>query len=227
MEGSTGRCLGGTPPEDLWWLALSDTVRRYNIPHERLHAVVDGVTSDLDTFRYDTFNDLYHYCYRVASVVGLACIKIWGASDRRADLPAEHCGIAFQLTNVLRDLVEDYNRGRLYLPQEDLDRFGVSEDVFLLRQSSPEFEEMMRFQIARAQDYYRQSRELSLYLPASGRAIFAVMQGMYGGLLEKIAASPSRVLEGRVSLSVGHKIGCVMRALPIRYFGGSAPVSGA
>lgn len=219
--------LAGRTPQDLWWLALSDTVRRYDIPHDRLHAVVEGVASDLDTFRYDTFNELYHYCYRVASVVGLACIKIWGASDRRADLPAEHCGIAFQLTNVLRDLVEDYNRGRLYLPKEDLDRFGVSEEVLLHRKPTPEFEEMMRFQIARARSYYDQSRELALYLPASGRAIYAVMHGMYGGLLDKIAVSPNRVLDGRVSLSVGHKLGCVMRALPIRYFGSSAPVAGA
>jgi phytoene synthase len=214
--------LAGRTNADLWWLALTDTVHRFNIPHERLYDVVNGVESDLVVDRYSTFADLYQYCYQVASAVGLACVRIWGAIDHRAELPAERCGIAFQLTNVLRDLVEDYQRGRLYLPQEDLIRFGVDESVLATRQSNPQFEAMMRFQIERARDYYRQSAELAHYLPASGRAVLSIMRGVYGGLLDKIADSPARVLEGRVSLSVSHKTACVLRALPIRYIGLSA-----
>lgn len=211
--------LAGRLPRDLWWLALRDTVARYEIPGERLHEVVDGVASDLDTFRYPTFDDLYRYCYRVASVVGLACIRIWEARDPRAEQHAEWCGIAFQLTNVLRDLVEDFGRGRLYLPQEDFARFGVVEDVLASRRSTPEFEALMRFQIDRARSYYERSLGLADYLPPSGRAVFTVMRGLYGGLLDKIAESPQAVLRGRVSLGVSQKLGCVARALPVRYLG--------
>lgn len=219
------RAMAGKSTNGLWWLALTDTVRRHDIPVQRLHDVVDGVASDLETFRYESFAELYQYCYRVASAVGLACIRVWGASDRRAELPAEYCGIAFQLTNVLRDLVEDHDRGRLYLPQEDLRQFGVSEAMLAARQATPEFMELMRFQIARARDYYERSVELSQYLPSSGRAILSVMRGVYGGLLERIAESPERVLDGRVTLSLPDKWRCVIKAFPVR-FGGSPAVSG-
>lgn len=211
--------LTGSAPRDLWWLALQDTVTRYQIPRERLHEVVDGVASDLDTFRYDTFDDLYRYCYRVASAVGLACIRIWEAADPRADQHAEWCGIAFQLTNVLRDLVEDFGRGRLYLPKEDLERFGVTEDVFSSGKATPEFLELMQFEIDRARSYFEQSLPLAEYLPPSGKAVFGVMRGLYGGLLDKIAHAPEAVLTQRVALTARQKVGCVVRALPVRYLG--------
>lgn len=211
--------LAGHKPPDLWWLALADTVRQYEIPQQQLHEVVDGVESDLDTVRYATFHDLYRYCYRVASTVGLSCIRIWEARDPRADKHAEWCGIAFQLINVLRDLVEDYERGRLYLPKEDLDHFDVSEEIFATRRTTPQFEALMRFQIDRARSYFEESLGLIEYLPASGRAIFSVMRGLYGGLLEKIERSPESVLTSRVSLGLAQKLGCVTRALPIRYLG--------
>ncbi len=216
--------VAGKSPDELWWMALADTIKRYAIPVDCLHEVVDGVASDLDTFRYQTFEDLYGYCYRVASAVGLACIPIWGASDPRAQKPAEACGIAFQLTNVLRDLVEDYGRGRIYLPQEDLDRFGVTESMLAHRQRTPQFDALMFFEIQRARDYYRTSLDLAQYLPATGRAILSVMYGVYGGLLETIAHRPQSVLEGRVSLSSHRKIACVLRALPVRYLGQAMPI---
>jgi phytoene synthase len=213
--------LAGGRPRDLWWLALRDTVDRYAIPAERLHDVVDGVASDLDTFRYATFDELHRYCYRVASAVGLACIRVWGAQDPRADRYAEWCGIAFQLTNVLRDLVEDFGRGRIYLPQEDLAAFGVGESVFEKRTATPEFLDLMKFQIDRARTYLERSLELAHYLPPSGRAVYCVMRGLYGGLLEAIARSPESVLTRRVSLSMVQKVGCVARGLPVRYLGWS------
>jgi phytoene synthase len=216
--------LAGRSPQDLWWIALADTIKRYAIPVERLHEVVDGVASDLDTFRYRTFADLYGYCYRVASAVGLACLPIWGASDPRATAPAEACGIAFQLTNVLRDLVEDYDRGRIYLPQEDLDRFGVTDAMIARRQPTDELNQLLQFEIDRARSYYRTSLDLTEYLPATGRAILSVMYGVYGGLLGKIADRPMGVLEGRISLPATEKIGYVLRALPIRYLGQSMPI---
>ena len=105
-----------------------DTVARYRIPIEYLTAVIDGVEMDLAGQRYETFEELEQYCERVASVVGLACIHIWGFRDERALEPARRCGVAFQLTNILRDLKEDAGRGRVYLPGEDLQRFGYRED---------------------------------------------------------------------------------------------------
>jgi 15-cis-phytoene synthase len=216
--------LAGRMPPDLWWMALVDTIRQYAIPVERLHEVIDGVTSDLDTCRYATFQDLYGYCYRVASAVGLACLPIWGASDPRAAQPAVACGIAFQLTNVLRDLVEDYGRNRIYLPQEDLDRFGVTEGMIAARRPTPQLENLVAFEIDRARGYYRTSLELATYLPPTGRAILSVMYGVYGGLLEAIAKRPMGILERRLSLPTSQKIGCVLQALPIRYLGRSMPI---
>src|SRR5262249_19178155 len=108
--------------------ALHDTVERHGIPAEYLHAVVEGVCMDLSPVRYATFMGLRRYCYHVASAVGLACIHVWGFGDDRAKGFAEDAGIAFQLTNILRDLREDAERGRVYLPEEDLKRFGYGPD---------------------------------------------------------------------------------------------------
>src|SRR5437762_8565553 len=104
--------------------ALDHAVKRYRIPAKYLEAVIDGVEMDLEPVAYRTFAELRNYCYHVASVVGLSCIHIWGFHGRDALRYAEDAGIAFQLTNILRDLGEDATRGRVYLPQEDLDRFG-------------------------------------------------------------------------------------------------------
>src|SRR5438105_3636026 len=108
--------------------ALRHTVQSYHIPRQYLDDVLDGVAMDLDPVHYPTFGDLYRYCYRVASAVGLACIHIWGFTDEQAKAYAEAAGVAFQLTNILRDLGEDAGRGRVYLPREDLERFGYGED---------------------------------------------------------------------------------------------------
>ena len=110
------------------WPAFHHTVRRFGIPHEYFHAMIDGVLSDLDPRRFKTFDELYRYCYQVASVVGLTVVHIFGFDTRSALPLAEKCGVAFQLTNILRDIREDAALGRVYLPAEDLRQFGVSED---------------------------------------------------------------------------------------------------
>src|SRR5262245_43236443 len=119
--------------------ALHDAVQAHAIPREYLDAVLDGVAMDLDQTRYETFADLYTYCYRVASAVGLACIHIWGFAQESAKAHAESAGIAFQLTNILRDLGEDAARGRVYLPREDLDRFGYTEEALFRSQRDDSF----------------------------------------------------------------------------------------
>src|SRR5205807_558151 len=119
-------------------------------PPEYLLAVVEGVCMDLEPVRYATFADLKRYCYHVASVVGLACIHVWGFADERAKVLAEDAGVAFQLTNILRDLREDAERGRVYLPEEDLQRFGYSIEALARGERNEQFRALMRFQVERA-----------------------------------------------------------------------------
>ena len=135
--------------------ALADTATRYQIPREYLTAVIDGVEMDLAGAHYETFAELEQYCYRVASVVGLACIHIWGFRGPQALEPARRCGIAFQLTNILRDLREDIRRGRVYLPNEDLRRFGYTTDELDRCEANDRFTALMQFEIDRAQKLLR------------------------------------------------------------------------
>src|SRR6185437_13868692 len=130
--------------------------------------------------------DLYGYCYRVASAVGLACIHIWGFREERAKSYAEAAGIALQLTNILRDLGEDAGRGRVYLPREDLERFGYTVEDLEQGRRDERFRALMRFQVERARGYYEAAAALTDLLDPSGKAVFLVMLRTYRGLLETI-----------------------------------------
>ena len=142
------------------WPAFHHTVRRFGIPHEYFRQMIDGISSDLEPRRLETFDELYRYCYQVASVVGLTIIHIFGFDTRSALPLAEKCGVAFQLTNILRDIREDAERGRIYLPAEDLARFGVSEDDLRTGNRTPAFLQLMRFEAGRARAYYNESLPL-------------------------------------------------------------------
>lgn len=196
--------------------ALGDTVTRFRIPPQYLDDVCDGVEADLESVAMATFDDLYRYCYRVASAVGLACIHIWGFSDETAKKPAEHAGIALQLTNILRDLGEDRANGRVYLPAEDLRRFGCAPDQFG-RVNDNAYRELMAFQIQRARGYYDSASSLSTYLTCSGRAVFQVILATYRRILDEIERRGYDVLSSRVSVSRWTKVGLVLRALPVRW----------
>jgi phytoene synthase len=182
--------------------ALADTVRRFDIPPRLLLDVIDGVESDLEPVRFATFAELYPYCYRVASAVGLACVRVWGlrpgGDPGAAEAPAEAAGIAFQLTNILRDLGEDLARGRVYLPADELDRFDCPPKFWRDPAAAPRFRELMRFQAARAHDFYRRAEPLERLLSADGRAIFRVMCGTYRGLLTEIRRRDFDVFTRRV-----------------------------
>jgi len=195
--------------------AFHHTVERYGIPPIYLEAVLDGVGMDLDTERYETFADLYRYCYRVASAVGLACIHIWGCSAPRAAPLAEAAGIAFQLTNILRDLGEDAARGRVYLPREDLLRFGYSEEQLGRGVRDDHFTELMRFQVTRANSYYDAALPLAELLQPPGRAVFLVMLRTYRGLLDEIVRRHYDVFSTRVRLSRLRKLWLAARVLPL------------
>ena len=196
--------------------AFHHTIQTYGIPTQYVHDVIDGVEMDLDTASYTTFADLYRYCYRVASAVGLACIHIWGFTDDRAKEYAEKAGIAFQLTNILRDLGEDAARGRIYLPAEDLDRFDYAAWKLTHKQRDDHFRSLMRFQVERARSYYESSRPLAALLPSPGRAVFQVMTRTYRGLLDAIEMRDYDVFSSRVRLSQWRKLGLVLQALPVR-----------
>lgn len=191
-----GRCTHAVHP------ALADTVHRYMIPRQFLLDVLDGVESDLEPARFKTFAELYPYCYRVASAVGLACVRVWGlrpgATYEEADVPAEAAGIAFQLTNILRDLGEDFTRGRVYLPMDELT--GCPPESWRDPALAPKVRELIRFQAARARDFYHRSDALDPLLSSAGRGIFRVMSGSYRQLLEEVDRAGPEVLARRVRI---------------------------
>ena len=189
------------------FIALMDAVRKYDIPLEYLEDVISGVEMDLTTTRYDTFEELRQYCYRVASVVGLICIQIFGYRDERARDYAIDMGIAMQLTNILRDIEEDCGRDRIYLPLDELDRFRCSEEDLTGGIASGDFVEMMTFQVARAREYFVRSRALLPLLDARSRLCPAVLQGLYIRLLDRIEARGYDVFNCRVRLTTGEKVG--------------------
>jgi len=197
--------------------AFHHTVVTYGIPRRYLEDVLDGVGMDLDTDRYDTFTDLYRYCYRVASAVGLACIHIWGFTDARATAYAESAGIALQLTNILRDLGEDAARGRVYLPLEDLERFGYRIEDLKQGRRDARFHELMRFQVERARSYYQSAEPLADLLAPAGRAVFLVMLRTYRGLLGAIEKRGYDVFSSRVRLSRWRKLWLAAQVLPLRW----------
>jgi 15-cis-phytoene synthase len=197
--------------------ALHDTVGRYAIPAKYLEAVIDGVEMDLEPVAYRTFAELRTYCYHVASVVGLSCIHIWGFHGQDATRFAEDAGIAFQLTNILRDLGEDAARGRVYLPQEDLARFGY--DAVRLKQGvcDAPFRDLMRFEVQRARDYYQSGWRLVPRLSTAGQAVFLMMARTYRGLLYEIEKRNYDVFRSRVKVPSWKKLLFALAALPARF----------
>jgi phytoene synthase len=193
--------------------ALADTADHYQIPREYLAAAIDGVEMDLNGTCYETFDELERYCDRVAGMVGLACLHIWGFRGPQALEPARHCGLAFQLTNILRDLKEDIGRGRIYLPVEDLRRFDYSADELKRLSINERFIELARFEIARAERFYEAAEDLESHLERDGRRALRTMMSTYRALLNKIKASPGAVLKGRIRLRGWEKLRIVGEAL--------------
>jgi len=180
------------------WPAFADTVARYRIPHEYFFDMIEGVTSDLKPRRLQTFDELYAYCYHVASVVGLTVVYVFGFDDPAALKLAEKCGIAFQLTNILRDVREDAEKSRIYLPAEDLERFHVSPDDLRGSEHGETFLKLMEFEAKRARQYYRESAPLVGMIHRRNRASMRALMGIYSRLLDRIVASNYDVLSRRI-----------------------------
>jgi phytoene synthase len=195
------------------WPAFYHTVRRFGIPHQYFREMIDGVLSDLEPRRFETFAQLYRYCYQVASVVGLTIIHIFGFDTRSALPLAERCGVAFQLTNILRDIREDAERDRIYLPAEDLARFGVTEEDLRAGRRSEPFLKLMTFEAQRARGYYNESRPLLDLIHPRSRASLLALITIYSRLLERIEHSNYDVFRRRVRLPLWEKSWIVWRAL--------------
>ena len=193
--------------------AIADMVAQYKIPHEYLFAVIDGVEMDLYPSEIAAFDDLQRYCYHVAGVVGLCCIHIWGFRDEKAIPLANDCGLALQLTNILRDIAEDADVGRIYLPREDLERFGYSPDDLRKHVVNDQFLSLMRFQTERAKSYYGKAEQLFAYLEPPGKPILRAMIDIYGGLLREIERRNFDVYSKRVSLPKWKKLWYATRAM--------------
>jgi phytoene synthase len=217
-----GVCHGGDSSDPVF-LAVRDATERYDIPLNLLDELVAGVTMDLDhpagndqapgdaTDTYATFADLYRYCYLVASVVGLVCIRIFGYSDPSAEKLAEQTGIAFQLTNILRDVAEDAERNRVYLPLEDLAAHGVSVGSLVHRQpgTPPTAEEraLLADLAQRSEAFYKSAQQLLPLIDAESRPALWVLVSIYHGLLKRIEKADYDVFSSRASVPMAQKLG--------------------
>ena len=197
--------------EDPVLLALHDAVDRYDIPRGYFEELISGVEMDLEVSRYATFEDLRLYCYRVASIVGLICLRIFGYTDPRAAQYGADLGLALQLTNILRDVQEDAELGRVYLPQDEIRRFGYSEEELLAGVYNEPFRRLMAFQAERAWHYHAEGARLLPLLDVRARACTAVMQAIYREVLQRIEASDYAVFDGRIGLSGRDKLGLTAR----------------
>jgi phytoene synthase len=189
--------------------ALQDTTRRYQIPTRYLLEIVDGVLADQQKTRFDTYEQLEHYCYLVASAVGLACLHIW---EFEAPLPtraAIDCGLAFQLTNILRDISEDAQRGRIYLPRQHFSQHGLSEDDLLEPRPDDRLVWLVEDEIRRAKELYKSGWNVWDSLGQDGRPMFSMMWRTYRRLLDRIAENPRAVATRRVRLTAGERFGLV------------------
>ncbi|MGD8484140.1 MAG: presqualene diphosphate synthase HpnD [Thioalkalispiraceae bacterium] len=181
--------------------ALLPHIKTMNLPEEYFMEIIDGMEMDLDQVQYDTFEALSLYCYRVASVVGLLSAEIFGYQDRQTLNYAHNLGIAFQLTNIIRDVHEDASRGRLYLPTEDIERFGLTRNSILQKQDSEQFRQLLAFEATRAQEYYQKAYGL---LPASDRysqRCGLMMAAIYQATLMEVANDGFAVLKHRIVLT--------------------------
>ncbi|NQS97131.1 MAG: squalene/phytoene synthase family protein [candidate division Zixibacteria bacterium] len=194
-------CLDGKPHSSPLFTALGDSIRRFQLSEKHFYQLMEGMESDLNFSPFDTFEDLREYCYKVASTVGLLCVEIFGCRDDSVKVYAENLGVALQLTNIIRDIKEDYQRGRVYLPQEDLERFKYSETDLKREWTGENFQRLMEFQYQRALEFY-QTADKSL--PASERKsqiASEIMKSIYRKLLEIIRRRQFQVFNRRISLS--------------------------
>jgi len=213
------RAQQGEPTDDPILLALTDAQRRFTIPAGLLDELATGTAMDVEqsesaqasnppglTVQYRTFEDLRLYCYRVASVVGLVCIHVFGYRDPAAEDLAERCGLAFQLTNIIRDVKEDASMGRVYLPEEDLAKFSLSVADVLANPDPARFRPLLALEADRAREFYAAGEELIAYISEDSQPALWALITIYRSLLERIAERQYDVFTAKISLSTWEKL---------------------
>lgn len=227
------RVMQGNPSDDPVLIALADAQRRFKIPIHLLDQLALGTAMDLaeeadddepefargkfqetaektndaqPTIRYATFDDLYQYCYRVASIVGLVCIRIFGYRDPMAEPLAERCGLAFQMTNIIRDVKEDASMGRVYLPEEDLAKFQLDPAELQGTPDPARWRPLLALEADRAREFYGAGEELIPYISEDSQPALWVLITIYHQLLEKIASQEYDVFTNRISLTSWQKL---------------------
>lgn len=213
LRAEMHRALASAGASDPVWIALCHTVSRFGIPPRYLHDLISGAEMDLAISSYETFEDLRKYCYHVAGAVGLCCLYVFGFADPQAPEMAEKLGIAFQLTNILRDVRGDYAMGRTYLPREDLAKFGCDAGEFAKTTTNETVKALARFEATRACEFYDEGWKLLPLVSADSRAALWAMARIYSGILGKIAQNGFAILNGKPArLSTGEKIWILLRA---------------
>jgi phytoene synthase len=206
----------GLPTDDAILLALTDAQRHFSIPAGLLDELAAGTAMDIEDsqfaetsglqVQYKTFEDLRQYCYRVASVVGLVCIHIFGYRDPAAESLAERCGLAFQLTNIIRDVKEDASMGRVYFPEEDLAKFGLSARYLLNSPDPARVRPLLTLEADRAREFYTAGDELISYISEDSQPALWVLVNIYRRLLERITEKQYDVFTAKVTLSTSEKL---------------------
>jgi 15-cis-phytoene synthase len=205
-------CLRGEPNGDPVMQVLCGAAQRYEIPERELQMLVDGVEMDATYMRYETWDRLRSYCNLVASVVGRMCVRIFGFEEPIALERADDLGIALQLTNILRDVREDADMGRIYLPREDLRRFGLDEQDVLRGRGGEGWADLVLFEAARARRYFATGYEVLRYIPRRPAACVQTMAGIYERILEKLERNPQLSLHERAGLSPAEKLGIMVKS---------------
>jgi phytoene synthase len=211
-RADVARCFEpGPPPEHPIARQLAAAVRAYPIPRAALEAIIEGCEMDLERVRFATAEDLYPYCYRVASAVGLCCIEIFGYTDPRAREYAVHLGTALQLTNILRDVGADARDGRVYVPLEDLEKFGVREADLVAGRHDERFVRLMEHQAARARQFYVAAAKAYPVVDARSLVAAEIMGAIYHALLDEIVARRFQVFGERITLPARRKVAIALR----------------
>ena len=227
--GAANQVFEGKPTDDPVLMALADAQKRFNIPPQLFEKLVQGTGMDLDipategapAVVCNTFDDLKNYCYYVASIVGLVCIRIFGYEDKKAEFLAEDCGLAFQLTNIVRDVKEDAGMGRIYIPAEDLERFSLAPDQFLPASlqdaaKAQQLRPVLEYEADRARRYYESAKWLMELIEEDSRPALWVLVEIYSRLLKKITARNYDVFTERVSLTFWEKLRVLSRGFLLR-----------
>jgi len=212
IQGSLNAVYDGSPLTDDLLMAFKQTVDTYAIPKLYFDELIDGMYMDLNKRTYEDFDELYRYCYKVAGVVGLIMLKIFGSNNPAAETHAVQLGVAMQLTNILRDIREDFQRGRIYLPQIELEKFGLSSDSLSSGVVDAAFKSFMQFQISRARDYFEQSAAgISMITDRRSRFVVCAMKDLYAGILSAIEKNDYDVFSNRAHVSSAGKIAAALR----------------